>query len=505
MTRAEPATGAGTFHGPRLTPGRGVQAVLLAVTFAALVVSWSLIWKILLETPLIDVTLLEPILVVGGVALLMVRPWRLLGARDRPFVVLLAVYFGWFLVTAVSRGAPEDVKRALSYAVFGGVSFAIAFAAARIDLPRAARWVIVFFVVVLLVGLAGAALERATFPGPDQPDPLAPFWSLFRRTETFVDPRLGVLKAFPVHYPLGEPGLVRTAGVFAHPVYLGFFGILVTALMSALVIRSWRSGARARALLFVVGLGCAVVLAYWTYSRAALIGIVGVVGLTALCDLFARGAAARRWPSRADLLPGALVTATLIVVLGTSIVIDNAGLRRLAGTEIPGVIASDISDETSIEASAARSSAHRAAAQRVAVEMLRESPRALLLGTGMTAYEQRMSEEQNRGTTDPVFHPHNIWLTELLGGGIPALVLFVAVLGWVIADAFRGLRRSPDRDRSSILLWVVAWLPVWGLVGLVGLNPFVAQEAVILGSVLGIARAYTGSAPITRTPYEAEA
>ena len=91
-----------------------VQTGLLVVSFAALLVSWTLMWKILLETPIIDVTGIEPTLLIGAVLLPFARPWRLVQRFDRPIVELHAALFAWFLVTALTRGSGEDVKRALS-------------------------------------------------------------------------------------------------------------------------------------------------------------------------------------------------------------------------------------------------------------------------------------------------------------------------------------------------------------------------------------------------------
>ncbi|HEX2221394.1 MAG TPA: O-antigen ligase family protein [Candidatus Limnocylindria bacterium] len=465
-----------------------MQAGLLAVSFVALVVSWSLNWNILLDTPFIDVTGLEPTLLAGGLLLVVVRGWTVVRSRDRWWLALVSAYLGWLVAVSITH-SPEDIKKSVAYLFFFGVSLAVALVAARLDLARAARWVVAFFAVMLLVALLGAILEHLTYPPEGARDPLEGFWSLFRRRAAFVDPNVGLFKAGPAHYPLGEPGIFRTAGVFAHPVYLAFFGLLATGVMTGLVIATWRHGRRRTALAWLVGLGVAVFVTYWTYSRAPLAAVLGVVPFAAVVELAIRTRRLRRRPRLADFVPGGLAVAAVVLVLGTSISVDNLGLRRLAGTTF-GILASDIGDEASVEASAARTTALRLAAQRLAVEMLADSPGALLTGTGMAAYEVAIAEGPNRGGPDPISHPHNAWLTEMLGGGIPAAVLFGLLLGSTCLAALRALPRTRDIRRAALLLGLGAWIPIWAVAQLAGLHPFMAHEAVILGSMLGFARGF---------------
>ena len=466
---------------------RKVQTALLAVSFAALIVSWSLIWNILLNTPIIDITGLEPTLLIGLILLVLVGAWSLIRPADRRWWILVAAYLGWLLVASFTQ-SPQDIKKAVAYLFFFGVSLAVAFVAVRLGPARAARWLVSFFAIVLVVALLGAILEHVTYPPPGAPEPLDAFWSLFRRRTEFVDPNVGVFRPNAAHYPLGEEGVFRTAGVFAHPVYLAFFGLLSAAVMTGATIVSWRRGERRTALAFLVGLGVAVVVTYWTYSRAPLAALIGLIPFMAVAEIVILARRERRRPRLRDFVPGALAIATLVVVLGTSLATDNLGVRRLAGTTLTGILGSDVSDEESVEASSARTTALRLAAQRLAVEMLVESPRALLTGTGMAAYEVAIATGPNRGGSDPISHPHNAWLTELLGGGIPAAILFALVLGTTSLGALRTAGATRDRLRAGLLLGLGAWIPIWAGAQLVGLHPFMAHEAVILGSMIGFTR-----------------
>ena len=465
------------------------QTALLVVSFVALIVSWSLIWNILLDTPIIDITGLEPTLLVGGLLLVLVGAWSLIRPADARWWILVAVYLGWLLIASFTQ-SPQDIKKAVAYLFFFGVSLAVAFVAVRLDPPRAARWLVRFFAVVLVVALLGAILEHLTYPPPGAADPLDAFWSLFRRRVEFVDPNVGVFRPNEAHYPLGQEGVFRTAGVFAHPVYLAFFGLLAAAVMTGALLVSWRRGARLAALAFLVGLGMAIVVTYWTYSRAPLAAVVGLIPLMALAEIVIVARRAARRPKLADFAPGALAILTLVVVLGTSVALDNAGLRRLAGTQLGAELDSEVSDDD-IVASSARTTALRLVAQRLAVDMLLESPRALVTGTGLAAYEVAIATGPNRGGSDPISHPHNAWLTEMLGGGIPAAILFALVLASTSLGALRATARTRNRARAALLLGLGIWIPIWAGSQLVGLHPFMAHEAVILGSMLGFTRGLT--------------
>jgi O-antigen ligase len=467
------------------------QTALLIVSFIALIVSWSLIWNILVDTPIIDVTGLEPTLLVGAVLLLIVPGWSVIRRDDWRWLALVGAYVGWLVLMSLTHSA-QDIKKSVAYLVFFGVSLAVAFVSVRLDPSRAARWIASFFAIMLIVALLGAILEHLTYPGVGEPDRLEGFWSLFRRRLGFTDPNVGLFRPGPAHYPLGEAGIFRTAGVFAHPVYLAFFGVLATGIMTGLFLTAWRQGVRRAAVAWLLGIGIGAFVTYWTYSRAPLAAVVGLVPFAAALELGLRARHTRRWPSPRDLVPGALATATVGIVLAASISVDNLGMRRLAGTSF-GIVATDVGDEASVEASSARTTALRLAAQRLAVDMALESPRTLLTGTGMAAYEVAIAEGPNRGGPDPISHPHNAWLTEVLGGGIPAALLFALVLGSTSLAALRAVPRTRDRRRAAILLALGAWIPIWAGAQLVGLHPFMAHEATILGSMLGFARGFAVS------------
>ncbi len=460
-----------------------VQSALLVVSFVTLVWAWSFPFSVLLDTRWIDVTALEPTLLVGGFLLIAGQAWKLVRRGDRAWLLLLAGYLGWLVVAALAHSSGLDLKRAVSYLLFSGLSIAVAFASVRLGSDRAARWVIAFFTVALVVAFTGALLERVTYR-PGAVDPLAPLWSFFRPQQALFVENVGVMRHAPLHYPLDEEGLLRTSGIFGHPLYLGFFALLAAAVMTAVVIRAWREGARKRAAAYLVALCVAILVEYWTYSRSPFLGLIAVVVAAVVLELAVRVRQLRSGPDRRALLPGALVLSTLFLVLATTFRVDDLGLRRLGGIPFLG---GDIAEDDSVEASAARAARLRLALQGVAVEMATESPRTLLLGTGMTAYETALKDLPPELGATRFTHPHSAWLTALLAGGIPAALLFASLLAAVWLRVVRALLASPTGATAVVLLALGAWIPVWSLVQFFGLNPLSASEAVILGTMLGFA------------------
>jgi hypothetical protein len=88
--------------------------------------------------------------------------------------------------------------------------------------------------------------------------------------------------------------------------------------------------------------------------------------------------------------------------------------------------------------------------------------------------------------------PNSLWLTVGLAGGLPAILLLVAVLGVTWLRLIRSFRDALSVWHGAALLWLAAWIPVWALVQFVGTNPLTMAEAVILGTMLGLAAGLSG-------------
>ncbi len=433
-------------------------------------------------------TPLEISLATGAILLLLTGAWRLIEMRDRIWLLLFALYLGWFPLAVLLRGATADLKASLAYVAFAGVSGATAFAAIRSRHGRMPGILVSFLAGALLVSFALAVVERITYPGEIAADPLEPLWRLFRPAETYLHPRLGLLGPAKLHFPLPGGG-IRATGPFFHTNYLAFFGILVTPLMTALALRDWRTGRRVGSVLALIGLAVAAVLTYWTYSRAGLLGISGAVAATLVLDLLWQWRR-RHVPARQALVPGLGVGLTFAAVMTAAFVIDDVGLRRLGATGLADPVVSEVPYEPGVEGTAGRAGQLRIRLQRVALEEIVASPLSLLWGPGLARYESAIHDPASPHHIPEAIgirDPNSLWLTVGLAGGLPAMVLLGGLLSVTWVRLLRSLGPDEAAGRAALVLWLGAWIPVWALAQLVGTNPFSSAEAIILGTVLGLA------------------
>jgi hypothetical protein len=478
--------------GERRAVGATLGALLVVGVVAQLVAAWWFPQNVLARTPLVDVTPLEVTAAAGAVLLLSGRAWRLVRRPDLPWLVVLVAYLGWYPLAAVLRGTPTDLKPVVAGGFFLAAAAATAFAATRVLPHRALRWMLAALGGALAIALALALLERLTFPGPGLPDPLEPFWRLFRPYEVYIDPRLGQVGPPRLHYPLWEGTALRATGAFFHTNYQAFFGILLAPLATAVALVGLRARDRRMFVLGVVGLALAWLVTYWTYSRAGLLGLVAAIAAAIVLDVI------WQWRDREDgrgarrMLGPAMTVAVMAAVLGgATLLTDDLGVRRLAATDVGDPVVSDGPDPgDALEGSAARAGALRLHLQRVAIDRITDTPRALAFGSGLDRYAAALHDPASPSHTADargIREPNSLWLTAGLAGGLPAVALLALLLAVTWLRLLRALPREPDRWRRAAILWLAAWLPAWAVIQLAGTNPFSAAEAMILGSMLGLA------------------
>ena len=467
---------------------------LLLAAFAQLVAAWWFPQNVLLRTPVADITPIEVVVAVGALLLVAGRAWRLVRRDDLPWLLLFGAYLGWFPLAALLRGVGADLKPALVYLLFAGGTAAVAFAAVRAGPRVSPRRLVAFLSVVLVLAVAGAVLERVTYPGPGSADPLADFWRFFRPANVSQHPRLGQLGPPPLHFRLGGEAAIRATGFFFHTNYMAFFGILLAPLATAVTLRGWHAGDRRLVAAGSVGIVLVTLLTYWTYSRAGLLGLVGAVGTAVVIDVAWR-LRIRSRTLRHELLPGALTAALLVLTLGATVLADDLGARRLAATDLPDPIISDEPFEPGVEGSASRSGQTRVRLQTVALEQIADSPRSLIIGPGMSSFDHAVHDPASPDLIPDaakINDPNSLWLTAGLAGGLPAMLLLLAVLGVAWLRLIRSFRDARSVWHGATLLWLAAWIPVWALVQFVGTNPLAPAEAVILGTLSGLAVGLSG-------------
>jgi hypothetical protein len=471
----------------------------------ALIASWWLSLMILLDTPLMDFTPPKIVVLVGGATLLAARPWRGLQLRDWLVMVPVGAYLAWFPLAALLRGTTEDLKTAAAYLVFCGLAAVIAFAAFHLAPRRAARILVIVVLGAVVVSFFAAALERATYPLPEQSDSLAWLWSIFRPQTGLDDPRLGPIPAPPLHAPTGEPGVVRATGFFVQTNYLAFFAVLAVPLLVVLLVLAVRQRRRLGALLAALALVAALTSAYWTYARVGIVAVIAVALAALLAEWSAASERPTLRPSLAQLRPTLLGLVVVVTVMAGLFLVDGVGLNRLigtglgdtppAGTTSPGESPDAVAESTwraespeAVAGSAARSATIRLELQRTAVDMLVEDPRALLLGPGLAAYETAVHDPASPRRIPDAFairDPNSMWLTVALAGGLIGVLLAATVLGYLMLRLVREVLRSRDGWPRVTVVWMAAWLPVWALVQFLGTNPFNTSEAIIFGTLVG--------------------
>lgn len=476
---------------PIATP---IATALLVLTMVQLIAAWWFPQNVLLRTPLVDITPAEVVVLLGALSLAASRAWRLVQREDLPWLLVFAGYLVWFPVAAQLRGGGADLKPAVVYLIVAGTTAAIAFAAMRARPRSSDRHLVLFFGLALVVAFLGAVLERVTFPTPGDPDPLTGFWRLFRPANVFQHPRLGQLGPPPLHFPLGEGNAIRATGLFFHTNYMAFFSILLAPLMTAVTLRGWHAGRRRSAVVGMAGIVAVTLVTYWTYSRAGLLGLIGVVGMTIVIDAVWR-LRTRSRTLRQELGPGVLTAGLLVVTLGGTVLADDLGARRLAATDLPDPIVSDAPFEPGVEGSASRAGQIRVRLQMVALQEVTDSPRSLMLGPGVSAFQEAVHDPASPDhipEATKIGDPNSLWLTAGLAGGLPGMLLLAGVLIIAWTRLIRSLPTADGLWRRAALLWLGAWVPVWALVQLVGTNPFSLAEAVILSTMLGLAAGLSG-------------
>lgn len=479
-----------TAESVRAGVGRGatwIRSSLPAVVGLLLVAAWWLSLIVVLDTPLVNVT--PPKLIAFAVvpALLMARPWRLVTRADAPLILLLAVLVSWLLVAALVRQSAADIKLTAGYAVFLASAAALGYAAARARPDASARVLVAVVLAAVFVTLATGLLERVTYVGPDGPDPLEPLWSFVRPQGGLASDPESTAGLQPLHFPSGDLSIPRVASLFAHVNYLAFFGFLTAALSATLLLASLSTSARGTSIVAAFGLVASTLATAWTYSRAGLIGLVGIAIAAPLVAVLTGKGPDRR---RAVLLGAPLLL--VIATLGANLAFDEVGLRRFAPVVADPPLAEgpppSVTEEPSIEVSAARSGHIRFALQANALDMVTADPVSFVLGPGMTAFANAIGDpaaERYVPGAEGIVDPNSLWLTMALAGGSVAVIALAALIAGTEIRLLGAARKHPPGRRQWVLSWLAAWLPVWSMVQFVGTNPFNTSEAMILGTLLG--------------------
>jgi O-antigen ligase len=471
--------------------GQGIDTrlidVLVVVAVVALPVAWWLSLQLFVETSVIDLTPPKVLAVLGLGLALLTRPWRFVSRADALSLGLFAAYAGWFIVASVLRATPSDVKLTVGYSLFLGAPMLAAYVAARLAPTRTSILLARTVLVALAVTIVFVVIERYTYVGLDQPDPLTALWSFFRPQNVMEDPILGTLAAQPLHFPSGDPAIPRVAALFAHVNYLAFFAVLAGILGAVLMLWGVRRRDRVMAVVGGIATAAASLITVWTYSRVGLIGLpIGLVAAVVV-EVVGRGRPTilARWIA----LASPIVVAGL--VLGVTLLVDQVGLRRLVPPVDPSTPGLSVGEQAAaIEVSAERSTALRLTMQRTAVAMILESPTSAIIGPGQRAFETAVhSPDSARYVPDAVGvrDPNSLWLSVAISGGLVGLILLAIALALVALRLWRVIRARTDTPTGLVVGWLAAWLATWVAMQFFGTYPFATAEAVILGTLVGIA------------------
>lgn len=458
--------------------------------------AWWLSLILVADTPALDLTPPKVLVLVMLGVLLASRPRIAIPKADGLILGLLGAYCVWLMISAVVRGSTADLKMTLGYALYFGGPLVTAYVAGRRAPHRFSRIMIGMVAVALAVTFAGVVLERLTYPGLGQPDPLAGIWQFVRPQNGIQDAVRGTLTPPALHFSSGDPAIPRVSSWFAHVNYLAFFCVLTAALAATMFLNGLRRRRRGWTVVAGMSLVASTVIVVWTYSRVGLVGLFGVVVAVVVVDVLARSGRGGSSETRlAWIAPGLLVLLTVGVTLG----VDQIGLNRFSNIAQPppavpspgeATVPSPGEATAAIEASARRSAALRLAMQKAALDLITASPRTLMLGPGQAVYELAIHEPSSpHYIVDAVgFRDSNsLWLTLAVAGGVPAALLMAIILLTIILRLLRVIRRGRDGLSGVAISWMAVWFPVWAVMQFFGTFPFVASEAIILGTMLGTA------------------
>jgi hypothetical protein len=463
---------------------------LIAFTIAALIGAWWLSLRLLVGTPVMDLTAPKIVVLAGIVVCLASGAWRVLSRRDLPVIAIGTVFLVWLLAAAVLRRDSADVKLAGAFAVFAGGAFTIAFAAVRIDGEKALRALAIALGVVTAIAFCAVVLERVVYKS-GVGDQFVWLWDIFRPQSTFNDPILGTLAATPAYFFGG--GLLRASGFFAHPNYQAFFALLVAPFFAIRLAHSLDARARNGVVVNGLLLTATVLVDLWTYSRTGVVGMLGSTGLAVLIDR----AVTRRGTGRLfgiSIMPALGVALVVVATLGVGAVQDLDSAKRLSTVGDVTISSGDSGDSVSpgnVTGAAVRSQDIRFQMQKAAVNLLTASVRDIVIGPGMTDYERQTHDSgsaQYISQAAGIRDPNSTWLSIGLAGGVPAVVLFALLLLAALAAAVRTIL-SASGLRKEMAIWLAAWIVVWAGAQVFGTYPFGTSESILLGTLLGIAAA----------------
>ena len=83
--------------------------------------------------------------------------------------------------------------------------------------------------------------------------------------------------------------------------------------------------------------------------------------------------------------------------------------------------------------------------------------------------------------------PNSLWLSVAISGGVVGVMLMLAALAVLALRLWRAIRSRSESASSLVLAWLAAWLATWAVMQFFGTYPFATAEAVILGTLIGVA------------------
>lgn len=331
--------------------------------------------------------------------------WILKRGRDaipRTLLVLVALLVAqYFLSTAFST----DRKLSLFEIAATVHSLFVAMLVATLFRPRLARWVIYALALQVFVHTAFALAQVAT-------------------GRPIVDGLLGGRAAVLVETLSTGGERLRPSGLFMHPiVYADFLFLSLPFVAVGLTIETRRLGRLVLGGILLMGLaGLAL-----TLSRGAWLS-AGVAGVVLFVLALREGIVDRRIAKQ-------IALAALVVGLAGAAVFGPRMWQRLTQSDSGNV---DV----------------RFDLNQIALRMVSDAP---LAGQGLNTFVETMETFDPKDVKSYFPAPaHNLYLLEASEAGIPALLLLVAIFGYVIVNPLRRMRHLEDPTLRAIVAASVA-------------------------------------------------
>ena len=317
-----------------------------------------------------------------------------------------------------------------------------------LSFPPPLRWALVFLLWALVTVLFSVAPEMATDAYIERLKALVIFFVVVNTLRTpqqlrlyiliilvafVIYPARGTLKNFVTHDTLF--GRAIWNGMYSNPNDLGAMTLLMLGLALAIATVKTENARVRQAAKVLVGVTLLIILL--TQSRGVFLGLLIGFGPALIARLRTR--------------PSGVAVAVLIIGAVLAVLVPDESWHRLAGiTKLSSsqTMAQASEESSKFDRMAAESAVQRRQILETGLQMVADHP---LLGVGIGCFNEVLAryEPQLRKRD-----AHNTYLNLAAEMGLPGLLLWLGLVGSVLAQVRRRRARLEADDRTIQALWI---------------------------------------------------